>query len=606
MNNELPPTICDLIAQVTKKTKLRKTERADVARELTSHFQEALASGKSPHEVVLAYGDARTSALNLRAAAIAKRSTLDRALGLTFTWSVRAALFCVIAYAAVAIYFNFQTPKVSFDAVKRFRDSLPVATSPDQSAWSGYREALVGMGMGADDPQSKSSGAVAANDAPLPNTEKWASAIEWIAAHQQQIAAFCAATKRPIFGYPVGVSMSDTDAALLGKETQENSRRTAAIDVNDLTQLPVVEMLLPQLATMRTASRLLATDMMLAVQEGDGERATRDAEAMIALSIHLQEGRIVIGDLVGMSIRSNAANHVVMALEWNPSTFTDAQLGRLQTALRSVPPAMERPDFTSERLMFEDVVQRFYTDDGNGDGWFAPQMKQIQKLEMIDGRSGRATDSDGTKTNIAALALISIGKPIAAFVVAGRKETLEQYDACIRRIENASEGSLSDSTAALAVADQEFEENAHSHRMRYFLAPLLMPELSKIALYFKNERAVRDATTTAIATELYYRANGRWPASAAELAPLCDGKAPQDPWSNTPILMETDANGFRMWSVGRDGIDHHGNIDQSSNSPKAESDRASDWLWFAPAGNPNEKRDGKRDGKLDRWSDHRQ
>ena len=71
MSNELPQNIRDLIAQVAKKTKLRKAERTDVARELNSHFQASLASGKSADDVVRTYGDVRTCALSLRATAIA-------------------------------------------------------------------------------------------------------------------------------------------------------------------------------------------------------------------------------------------------------------------------------------------------------------------------------------------------------------------------------------------------------------------------------------------------------------------------------------------------------------------------------------------------------
>ena len=108
------------------------------------------------------------------------------------------------------------------------------------------------------------------------------------------------------------------------------------------------------------------------------------AMTIIALSIHAQEGRILLGDLVGMSIRSLVVNRILMALEWKPNTFTDSQLKRLQNALRSVPPALERPDFTSERLMFEDIVQRVYTDDGHGDGRFAPQWKQLRLISALE------------------------------------------------------------------------------------------------------------------------------------------------------------------------------------------------------------------------------
>ena len=110
-----------------------------------------------------------------------------------------------------------------------------------------------------------------------------------------------------------------------------------------------------------------------------------------------------------------------------------------------------------------------------------------------------------------------------------------------------------------------------------------MPALGEVAFNFQIERANRDACATAIAAELYHRANKKWPESAADLAPLCNGKTPQDPWNGKPILMETDANGFRMWSVGMNGVDDHGDLAQSKK--RSDDSDSEDWIWLAPRGN---------------------
>ena len=584
MNTDLPQNVRNLIAQVAKKTKLRKAERADVQRELTSHFQEALASGKSADDVVRAYGDAQACAKNLRIAVIAKRSPIDRAFGLTFMWSARAVGAFVLLYAVVAISMSFNTPKVSFDPVKRYRESLPVAKSPDQVAWPAYRDALVKMGMGRDDPKRESAGVEAASDS-LPGSENWNAATAWLTANRAQIDAFCKATKRPVFGFPVGVAVSDDDAALFGKNSQSNSISNAAIDNSDVDKLvtsefPSFGMLLPQLASLRDAAKIIAIDMMMAVEKADGERATRDAEAIIALSIHAQEGRILIGDLVGMSIRSIVVNRILMALEWKPNTFTDSQLKRLQNALRSVPPALERPDFTSERLMFEDIVQRVYTDDGHGDGRFAPQWKQLRLISALESVSaGNNRKEQGATTQFTLLASW-LSQPFAFYAIAGRKEALDHYDASIKRLAGQPNDSLNDAVTALAIAEEEFVESMTAHGARFFLEGILMPALGKVVFNFQIDRANRDACVISIAAELYHRANEKWPASAKDLAPLCNGNAPRDSWNGKSILMETDANGFRMWSVGRDGVDDRGNLKKSTQAKDSV-----DWVWLAPRGN---------------------
>ena len=584
MNTDLPQNVRNLIAQVAKKTKLRKAERADVQRELTSHFQEALASGKSADDVVRAYGDAQACAKNLRIAVIAKRSPIDRAFGLTFMWSARAVGAFVLLYAVVAISMSFNTPKVSFDPVKRYRESLPVAKSPDQVAWPAYRDALVKMGMGRDDPKRESAGVEAASDS-LPGSENWNAATAWLTANRAQIDAFCKATKRPVFGFPVGVAVSDDDAALFGKNSQSNSISNAAIDNSDVDKLvtsefPSFGMLLPQLASLRDAAKIIAIDMMMAVEKADGERATRDAEAIIALSIHAQEGRILLGDLVGMSIRSLVVNRILMALEWKPNTFTDSQLKRLQNALRSVPPALERPDFTSERLMFEDIVQRVYTDDGHGDGRFAPQWKQLRLISALESISaGNDGKQQGATTQFTLLASF-LSQPFAFYAIAGRKEALDHYDASMKRLASQPNDSLNDAVTASAIADEKFVESMTAYGARFFLEGLLMPALGKVEFNFQIDRANRDACVISIAAELYHRANEKWPASAKDLAPLCNGDAPRDSWNGKSILMETDANGFRMWSVGRDGVDDRGNLKKSTQAKDSV-----DWVWLAPRGN---------------------
>ena len=88
---------------------------------------------------------------------------------------------------------------------------------------------------------------------------------------------------------------------------------------------------------------------------------------------------------------SGAAIAAIGAIEWKPAAFTDDQLRRMQAALRSVPPALERMDLAMERLMFEDAVQRFYSDDGNGDGWFVPSWGQLDMMQRVSGVSPGST-----------------------------------------------------------------------------------------------------------------------------------------------------------------------------------------------------------------------
>lgn len=598
----LSQSILDLISKVVKKTKLRKAERVDVARELTSHFQEALVTGKQPDEAIQKFGDVNESARTLRAAAIAKRNPIDRALGQTCMWSMRAVAVLVIAYAVVAVYFNTQSRVVSFDPIKRYSDSLPVAKSPDQAAWTGIRDALIAMGLGRSDPRRESTGVTAVLDKPLPSDELWTEAAGWVASNQPQIAALQAATKRSIFGYPTGSVMTEVDRKFFG--IQSFAHLPTEATVNDIeAEIPFLGLVLPQLSSMRTATRILATDMVHAVEMGDGERATRDAESMIALSIHVQEGRMLIGDLVGMSIRSMTVNNILMVLEWKPKIFNDTQLQRLQIALRSVPLKLERPDFTTERIMYEDLVQRFYTDDGHGDGWFAPTWKFIKVVQLLESVSGVAgiEKKRNNPSQLVALGFLAVGRPFGVYMVAGRKESNEKFDEFSRRFEGGQGLSLREVVAAGIQNKDDFQSMIENNSTRWLLLRFIMSTHAKVALDFRIDQEKRNAAVVAIAAEQFYRANGKWPASANDLASLCNGKAPHDPWCDKPIMMASNADGFRMWSVGRDEVNDQGNLNlftpsilggktgqrasAIANVPIEQGQQSVDWVWFAPRGN---------------------
>jgi len=78
-------------------------------------------------------------------------------------------------------------------------------------------------------------------------------------------------------------------------------------------------------------------------------------------------------------------------------------------------------------------------------------------------------------------------------------------------------------------------------------------------------------------------------------------RVPEDPWSGKPVLMSTDGDGFRIWSVGRDGVDDRGDLTRhvpefvgqrelaSTTNPNVQIPPGAgptvDWVWFAPRGN---------------------
>ena len=531
-----------------------------------------------------------------------QRSPLRRAVRRFLTWTVRAIFAVTVLYLAFGAWLWFNEPVIRIDHVAVLRAMMPVAVSPEQAVWPDFRDQMVAMGLGADDPAHESAGVEAMDAMPYPGSEQWAGAREWLTANAAPLATLRDATRRPVFGFPIGVPVSEADARLLGKRLLPSASSSSAA-----SEFPMFSILLPHLAQLRTAARILAVDMFAAAEIGDGERATRDAEAGIALSIHAQEGRFLVNDLVGVAMRRMTLGRMMALLEWKPELFTDSQLARMQAAAMSVPAQLQHLNLDSERLGFNDVVQRMYTDNGNGDGWFRPSLAQMEALGLAMALGETNPDAPGDMTQRMAAASGVILAPFAALYVAGRRDMLDRYNTIISRYEEDASLPLRDFDHSRgAESDNEIETmmGGTTERWRWCLVSFLTPALGKASHVSAVGRAVCLATATGYAAERYRRAHGAWPNAASDLVPAFMATVPEDPWSGKPVLMSSDADGFRIWSIGRDGVDDRGDLticipavlgehpgESASTNPDVrvpwnapQNGPTTDWVWFAPRG----------------------
>ena len=159
---QLPATVAAFIDDVARQTRLRRRERREVHRELVSHFAEAIDAGTPASEAISAFGDPRQAARQLRDAAIAKRTPLDRALTRTARVAAGLALALVVVYAAAAAKLHLTKPVIAIDPIERTRAMLPVPATPEDAAWPKYREAMTALGLavgGAGGGEGRSSAA---------------------------------------------------------------------------------------------------------------------------------------------------------------------------------------------------------------------------------------------------------------------------------------------------------------------------------------------------------------------------------------------------------------------------------------------------------------
>jgi hypothetical protein len=86
---------------------------------------------------------------------------------------------------------------------------------------------------------------------------------------------------------------------------------------------------------------------------------------------------------------------------------------------------------------------------------------------------------------------------------------------------------------------------------------LLMPALVKASTNSQYAIAARDATTTAIALELYRRRHGTWPAQLSDLLPLIP-EVPRDRFDGLPMKYREVDGRPMLYSVGVDRDDDGG------------------------------------------------
>lgn len=567
----LSPEIAALIAAVVGRTRLRRAEREDIARELTAHFRDGLDAAKSPAQLVSAFGDVNHAAAQLRAGAIAKRSPFDRALRTARI----AAGWCIVAvgvpYAASIGYLYLNAPVISFDVTARLNALLP-QVAPSERGWPLFKQGMIALADPVDPAaaewqpkQYKQIGD--RGEFPFPGDAEWARDGEVLRERSAGFDLLAQAAARPALGYMPATHTREEDAELIFWDRTAKPVETA---------FPAFAMLLPQLALQRTSARLLGFDSLHAIEEGDGARFVRDISALLGSATQAEEGKYIISQLVGSAIRSMAFDRITMALEWRPDALTDEQLAHLAQLLRAIPASAYEVELEAELLGLMDCIQRTYSDDGNGDGWFNPVYGALLLDELTAMTSTTDSSSDPSIDSTIGVLL----SPLGAAVVASRKETVALCTSLMEKCEQQSQLPLWQQDYSF---ESEFESMVHESALaqqRWFLPRLLLPALSSAATGRRRAETHAIAAQVAIACVQYRRAHaGAWPTKLDDLVPTLLATTPRDPTTGEPVLFES-VNGMPQ-------------ISSAAVSSVRNSDGHKRWIWFSG------------DDQLKRWRTNR-
>jgi hypothetical protein len=559
--SSLPPATQALLTDVVRKTRLKRHEKLAVAAELVSHFAEAAASGVSEADAIAAFGDPGVAAKLICRGKIRNRSWLWHSFR-AVRWS--AATLAVV-YVGLGVYFFTGRPTVAVDYIERVNIESN-ARSAD-AAWPLYREAILGMPKSLIDPVEL-EGTTRQLVEVRPGEPEWDRLVATLGQAAPALERARQAAGRSAMGFVWGVGGSANDPELF--PAQPGSPHVGGQGDE------MIAVLLPNVSEMRRLATALVADGRWAASQKDASRFVSDIEALLGMARHLTaKPSPLVYNLVGIGITDLALRELDQVLRTAPEWLSDRDLARIAHLLAGPKVAADLLDLTVERYFFYDMVQRTFTDDGNGDGRLTPA--GIERLNRLGGSLYSARDDKGSNGMVYA---VSGAAPV---FFAGRRETLALYD----RIMDLTEANyrVPSHRADWSAVDRLIEEVKGSlpNMARYPVLQMMLPSLSRAQLSAERVLASRDAIQIAVACELFRRKTGGNPKKLQDLVPDLLPSLPMDPVNGQPLLLADRDGKPVIYSRGSDGDDDHGTppTAQSPGSPRRQAH-----AWDPDARNP--------------------
>lgn len=519
INAGLPPNVAEVVGEIADRTRLWRAERADVARELVSHFRDGLDSGASAAALVESFGDPVLVARLIRRAKLRQRPRSWRLMRASVQATGGLLALAIVTYLWLAIRLFTASPTISRDYLREI--NAAAAAVPEASrAYPLYRAALLSL-------------------APVDPPSNWSQIRAYVEANRAVIPLALDAARKPALGMLVSI---EPDAELerhLSPHLSEPSFAPA-----DEWATCIIGVRLSGLGGMRRLAMLLAYDTQLALRDGaDGARIPANLHALIALSDHLGEAPTLIADLVAVAVLERACLTLDSVLAERPAALTDADLIGLSHHLAGVRGGGPiRVRIEQERVFFPDILQRLYTDDGRGNG--RPTAAFVSLTRLL----GAADISPGEKMVVTAM----------TGVLADRRNMLAKYDELMTRVEQESHEPLWRRNGSAVDAALQAMRESKLDSLRYYPLAFLFPSLSRASQLGELATVHRDATLTALAAELHRRRTGEYPATLEVLVPRYLPAIPIDRFDGFALRYRLLEGRPLIYSVGADGDDDLG------------------------------------------------
>lgn len=289
-------------------------------------------------------------------------------------------------------------------------------------------------------------------------------------------------------------------------------------------------MLLPHLAKLRQAARLLALEAIERTESGKADDAADSLFACLRAGEALRQEPILVSTLVRIAITTTAANQ---AERWaSRAKPTPAALARLQAAFAAAADA---------RMIDNAMV---------GERCFGIDAYQTHVL-AADRRKMLAALGEGDPPFPLAVNLI----PRAYF----KMDMCHYLDIMNHYVASARKPYPENFLAGARISRQQLDAKIPRH---YVVARVILPALAGVFTAGQQHMARCESARTALAALRYRAKHGRLPAALADMVPEFIPAVPPDPFDGQPIRYRAEAAGLTVYSVGENLKDDAGATEQ--------------------------------------------
>jgi hypothetical protein len=322
------------------------------------------------------------------------------------------------------------------------------------------------------------------------------------------------------------------------------------------SQGPLLETLLPYLGKSRRLARIQGARMHLAAERGDWADYTAAFEETLATARIVAGQTALIDYMVGIAIESLALLELRRDLASGQIDDPAVIDGLLAAMERQRLPTMVHA-LEGHRMLQLDIIQRIYTDDGNGDGTLI--LTELDNVGMVD---GPPTAFWGLSTEYRI-------SNVAGFVFPSRAETVADMNRLVDPL--VAEAAL---PAHQRTTPFDADQYDASLPARQVLLRLFTSGIEKVYRHGDLASTVAAGTELLLRIERHRLQAGEAPDSLADLAAADPEADLIDPMTGEPFLytrLADDPEGrpYLLYAAGADGRDDGGVEDDKIQAERA-------------------------------------